>query len=175
MFVGNQCFFGQCGRAQSHLKNMGVSTGDVFLFFGLFADESSGERHHSIFGFLNVEDMISGASVTASFQDLHHLPRAHPHTLGDWPANNTIYRGIGRTAGFAHCDLRLTQHGGPLCRWTVPTWLRDTGLSYHGNVERWSGSDQLEIVARGQEFVADIGRCAEPRRWLEHIMGIIEA
>ena len=39
MFTGGECLFGQCGSAQSHLRNNGVGLGDVFLFFGLFADE----------------------------------------------------------------------------------------------------------------------------------------
>ena len=31
MFAGGQCLFGQCGAAQSHLRNRGVGIGDVFL------------------------------------------------------------------------------------------------------------------------------------------------
>ena len=49
MFTSGQCLFGQCGAAQSHLRNQGVGIGDVFLFFGLFTDESTAERHHRIF------------------------------------------------------------------------------------------------------------------------------
>lgn len=175
MFVGGRCIFGQCGAAQSHLKNQGVSVGDVFLFFGLFADEFNGERHHRIFGFLNVDDIVLHSAETAPLHDIDYLSRVHPHTLGDWNTNNTIYHGIGRTAKIAHDGLRLTQPGGPLQHWIVPTWLKDLGLSYHGKAARWSGSDRLEIVARGQEFVVDIGSQASARRWRDHIIGLIEA
>ena len=106
---------------------------------------------------------------------MDYLPRVHPNTLGDWNTNNTIYCGIGRAAKFAHDGLRLTRPGGPLQHWIVPTWLKDSGLSYHGKAARWSGSERSEIVARGQEFVVDIGSQASPRRWLDHIIGLIEA
>jgi hypothetical protein len=33
----------------------------------------------------------------------------------------------------------------------------------------------LKIVGRGQEFVADIGNCSEPRAWLEHVITIIKS
>jgi hypothetical protein len=175
MFVGGQAIFGQCSAAQSHLKNQGVGVGDVFLFFGLFADETSGEWHHRIFGYMRIDDIMSRPSATVPFHELDDLPRVHPHTLGEWNANNTIYRGIGRNANVADDDLRLTQPGGPLQRWKVPTWLKDTGLSYHGKYERWVGTDRLEIVGRGQEFVADIGAQSRPRRWLDKIIATIEA
>jgi hypothetical protein len=174
MFVGRQSIFGQCSAAQSHLKNQGVGIGDVFLFFGLFADEASGEWHHRIFGYLRIEDIFSRPSKAVRLRELDDLPRVHPHTLGDWNANNTIYRGEGHTADFAHDGLRLTQAGGPLQHWKVPTWLKDTGLSYHSKSERWLRADRLEIVGRGQEFVADIGARSGPRRWMDSIIGIIE-
>jgi hypothetical protein len=175
MFVGGQCFFGQCGAAQSHLGNQAVGVGDVFLFFGLFADERTKERHHRIFGFLRVEDVISHPIANAHSAVLDNLPRVHPHTLGDWNPNNTIYRGPGCTSRLAHDALRLTQPGGPLQHWMVPAWLKDAGLSFHGKVDRWLDVDRLEIVARGQEFVTDIGDQAEPRRWLDDIIETIEA
>ena len=171
MFAAGQCIFGQCGRAQSHLIRQGVTIGDVFLFFGLFADEAGGERHHRIFGFLSIESILSSAVISP----LEDLPRVHPHTLGDWNINNTIYRGIGRTANSAADGLRLTQLGGPLQHWIVPAWLRDVGLSFHGKTERWANSDRLKVVARGQEFVADIGNQVEPRRWLDQVMGMISS
>ncbi len=168
MFTGGQCLFGQCGAAQSHLRNMGVGIGDVFLFFGLFADEHSGERHHRIFGYLRVEDMIS-----PSTGEIGELDRPHPHTLGEWNENNTIYRGAGAVASKDHETLRLTQPGGPLRHWIVPGWLRAAGLSFHGKPERWLADNRLEVVARGQEFVADIGNDAPARDWLDRTLETI--
>ena len=43
-FHDGMCAFGQSGAAQGHLANNGVEPGDAFLFFGLFADEATGER-----------------------------------------------------------------------------------------------------------------------------------
>lgn len=168
MFTGGRCFFGQCGAAQSHLRNMGVGTGDVFLFFGLFADEHTGEHHHRIFGYLRVNDMIS-----PSTGELGLLDRPHPHTLGEWNENNTIYRGEGEVANEDHEVLRLTQAGGPLRHWVVPDWLRSGGLSFHGKPERWLADDRLEVVARGQEFVADIGDEATACEWLNRTIEAI--
>lgn len=161
MFTAGQCLFGQCGAAQSHLRNMGVGIGDVFLFFGLFADEHAIERHHRIFGYLRVDDMISPAG-----SELGPLERPHPHTLGEWNDNNTIYRGGGEVASRAHEALRLTQPEGPLRHWRVPGWLKAAGLSFHGKSERWLADDRLEVVARGQEFVADIGDDPAAMDWL---------
>jgi Nucleotide modification associated domain 3 len=174
MFVAGQCIFGQTGAAQSHLKNQGVSVGDVFLFFGLFANEFFSERHHRIFGFLKIERIISCPGGIPQ-DDLPKLLRAHPHTLGSWNSNDTIYCGIGATAKLAQDGLRLTQPGGPVQHWAVPTWLKDTGLSFHGKAERWLNSDRLQIVGRGQEFVADISARVDSRRWLDQIIGMIKS
>ena len=52
MFHEGRCAFGQRGIAQSHLHNRGMREGDVFLFFGLFAEENGQDWHHRIFGYL---------------------------------------------------------------------------------------------------------------------------
>lgn len=170
MFTRDQCLFGQCGAAQSHLQNQGVGVGDVFLFFGLFSDERKSDRHHRIFGYLEVADVISPTD-----SQLGPLERPHPHTLGEWNENNTIYRGPGAVASRDHEELRLTQPNGPLRHWIVPTWLRSVGLSFHGKPERWLADDRLEVVARGQEFVADIKDEQPAREWLRRIVEAIRS
>jgi hypothetical protein len=170
MFAGEQCIFGQCGAAQSHLSNQGVGVGDVFLFFGLFAGEHTGERHHRIFGYLQVNEVISRL-----MRKLEPLERPHPHTLGEWNGNNTIYRGVGRAANKDHGELRLTQLGGPLTKWAVPAWLKAAGLSFHHKPERWYADERLEIVARGQEFVTDVGDDHTARDWLKRIIEVIRS
>lgn len=169
MFSGGQCLFGQCGAAQSHLRNMGVGAGDVFLFFGLFADEQTGERHHRIYGYLEVHDVLSPPTAALMLRG-----RQHPHTIGEWNENNTVYRGTGSVASITHQDLRLTQPGGPLRHWIVPTWLRSMGLSYHGKNERWLAEDRLEVVARGQEFVIDINDDITAHSWLNRTIEAIK-
>lgn len=90
----------QCGAAQSHLQNQGVGIGDVFLFFGLFNDEITGERHHRIFGYLRIAEILPLGRNVISHPCFASLARAHPHTIGRRVANNTVYRGPGnnRTA-----------------------------------------------------------------------------
>ena len=174
MFFDGRCLFGQCGAAQSHLRRQGVGIGDVFLFFGLFADEISGGRHHRLYGYMRVDSIIEGDALRSSHNAIQAAPRPHPHTMGDWNANNCLYVGPSRLAAHADPRLRLTTHGGPLRLWDVPPWLAKTGLSYHGRAERWHEGGQLEIVSRDQEFVADIGDREQPRRWLDDIIGVLE-
>jgi len=174
MFFDGRCLFGQCGAAQSHLRRQGVGFGDVFLFFGLFADEISGERHHRLYGYMRVDSMIEGDALRLDHGVIQAAPRLHPHTMGEWNANNCLYVGSGKLAANTDPRLRLTTGGGPLRLWDVPPWLPETGLSYHGRPERWRDGGQLEIVSRGQEFVANIGEREEPCRWLDDVIEAIE-
>jgi Nucleotide modification associated domain 3 len=110
MFWDDRCAFGQTSAAQSHLANHAVGVGDVFLFFGLFA-EGGRYRHHRIFGYLNVERVFKiGAHPTGEglWRALDGAPRQHLHTIakwdsgGKWDDNNTIYVGRGGKAKNAH-------------------------------------------------------------------------
>lgn len=167
-----ECLFGQCGAAQTHLERQGVGLGDVFLFFGLFRDfDNGGEPHHRIFAFLEVEEIIAlGDGAPKELVDI-----AHPHALAMHHKNDVVYRGPGQVASRASEALRLTVSGGPVTLWERPKWLKRGGLSYHDKPERWLRGGRLKSVARGQEFVADIGRRSPPREWLEHILREIKA
>ena len=169
MFVRGECLFGQCGAAQTHLANRGVGVGDVFLFFGLFRDEASGEPHHRIFGYLEV----AGIAVLAEGAPEDALALGHPHALGMHASNDAIYRGPGALARRASDALRLTAPGGPPSLWQRPPWLKRGGLSYHDRADRWLAGGRLRAVSRGQEFVADIGRRQAPRAWLRGILAEI--
>ncbi|MEM7690667.1 MAG: hypothetical protein AAF291_16760 [Pseudomonadota bacterium] len=163
------CAFGQTGAAQTHLERQGVGLGDVFVFFGLFAEEATGEPHHRIFAYLRVEEIVElKAGVPQAMLDLDH-----PHALGMHGSNDVIWRGEGRTAKRASEALRLTVPGGSPSLWQRPDWLQRGGLSYHDRADRWLRGGRLKSVARGQEFVADIGRRTAPREWLERIIAEI--
>ncbi|MHA7819989.1 MAG: Nmad3 family putative nucleotide modification protein [Erythrobacter sp.] len=165
------CIFGQHSAAQTHLEGQGVGIGDVFLFFGLFAEEATGEAHHRIFGYLRVEEIVRLADgVPRELIDL-----AHPHAFALHGRNDVIWRGEGRQAARASQTLRLTVPEGPPSLWRRPEWLRRGGLSYHDRADRWIRGGRLRSVARGQEFVADIGRRKAPREWLEAVIGEIRA
>lgn len=137
MFWKNRCAFGQTGAAQSHLKNKEVDVGDVFLFFGLFAELGSNDHHHRIFGYLKVENVLKIGSEPSG-KEVDGTPRQHPDTIAKWDdasrrwdSNNTVYLGRGEKARKAHPDLRLTKRGGPTSIWVVPAWLRETEVTYH--------------------------------------------
>lgn len=174
MFGDGLCWFGQSGSAQGHLARHGVQAGDVFLFFGLFADPETRERHHRIFGYLRVACLGAPRDIRLA-SGWTDPPRPHPHFAGDWGRNNMIYHGPGRVAAKAADALRLTDPGGPLTTWRVPPWLRRRGLTYHDRAERWLRGNRLDSAKRGQEFVSDIGRAAGPRQWLAEIIAEIES
>ena len=169
---GVWCWFGQSGSAQGHLRKQGVGVGDVFLFFGLFADPGTGERHHRIFGHLTVA-AHGPTSIILQSEDWREPARPHPHFVGDRSTHDTIYHGPGATDAPASAALRLTVEGGPVSLWSVPNWLQEIGLTYHGKPTRWLSDNRLQTVAKGQEFVCDIGDKPEPHRWLDRIIGEI--
>jgi hypothetical protein len=169
---GGTCLFGQCGAAQTHLVNQVVGLGDVFVFFGLFREEETGEPHHRIFGYQRIESIVDLTNCSDQERgDLAEL--GHPHALGMHAKNDVIYCGEGMVAKTADPGLRLTVAGGPPSMWNRPTWLKPGGLSYHDRTDRWLRGGRLQSVARGQEFVADIGRRKAPREWLDQIIGTI--
>ncbi len=169
MFLeNNSAILGQCGAAQSHLVNQGVGVGDTFLFFGLFAGED-GERHHRIFGWMQVE-RIEPVTEMGEQRREELAARGFPHAIGLHASNDTAWSGRGGLAQSASGELRLTVPGGPLSHWRVPSFMRKCGLSYHGNAERWHGDGTLTAVSRGQEFVCDTGEREDAKVWLASIL-----
>lgn len=171
-FVDGQCAFGQAGAAQGHLARNGIAPGDVFLFFGLFADEESGEPHHRIFGYMTIERVLS-LGPAPSRTDAPDFAPDHPHFIGERDRNNTVYLGPGNTCAMASPKLRLTKAGGPLCTWTVPGWLAGHGLTYHDKPWRWPSPGTLLSVARGQEFICDVGDDPIALAWLAETLAEI--
>ena len=174
MFHDGECLLGQCGAAQSHLARHDVGPGDVFLFFGLFADPITGERHHRIFGYLKVRSATPVAAMRAAERD-ELVALRHPHVHDRRVTNDVIYRGEGATARYADDGLCMTRPGGPLSYWHVPHWLKERGLSYHGKPWRWEEPGTLRVVARGQEFVCDLGEDNEAAAWIDAKIAAIHA
>lgn len=174
MFLkGGRAILGQCGAAQTHLERQGVGIGDTFVFFGLFKAE--GEKpHHRIFAYLTIEEVLP--LPDASPERLAELAQLGvPHAIGLHAANDTAYIGRGSVASRASDALRLTVPEGPPSLWQVPGWLRQAGLSYHDREDRWREGDRLQSVARGQEFVADLGDQSEAHDWLARVIAEIES
>jgi hypothetical protein len=174
VFSNGRWAFGQTGAAQSHLGTNGVGVGDVFLFFGLFASRDGADRHHRIFGYMQVDEVRHLGSRPSENDSPIGFPRRHPHTIGEWEHNNTLYLGSGARARTTPPSLRLTKLGAPVSLWVVPEWLKPAGLTYHGNPARWSDETTLCAVSRGQEFVSDIGDDLVPRQWLHAIQAAIQ-
>ena len=115
--------FGQAGAATSHLDNLGVSEGDIFIFFGTFC--LSNDLHgrlkyekmhpfHAIFGYLVVDRRVTINEIEKD-KELFWLKK-HPHYVnreyGDYKkATNAIY--IGKDFGYLRFseNLRLTKPG----------------------------------------------------------------
>ncbi|MSR10081.1 MAG: hypothetical protein EXR82_11290, partial [Gammaproteobacteria bacterium] len=169
---------GQAGAAQSHLRNQGVTIGDVFLFWGLFQENSGppdwrfrATKEHRIFGWLQIGEVWTIADDPQALLAAHPWLSAHPHVqAGGWPRTNTVYVASKtltldgeRTAlpgwGLLRTGFRFTARGsGSPSQWRVPSWLDITqggvGLTYHPPA-RWQSGGRLQSAARGQEFVAD--------------------
>ena len=174
MFEKGRCAFGQTGASQTHLSNNGVGKGDVFLFYGLFSELNGADRHHRIFGYLKIEEMLKPGPAPTRASQPEGFSIRHPHTIGEWNENNSIYIGLAKVAKIALPKLRLTIPDGPVSHWQIPTWLQQTGLSYHRNPNRWLSNSVLHTTSPGQEFVADITGNLTATRWLKRVMGLIE-
>ena len=174
MFSSGRWAFGQTGAAQSHLERNGVGIGDVFLFFGLFASRDGRHRHHRIFGYLEVDEVRRLGSRPYATDTPKGFPRRHPHTIGEWNKNNTLYLGSGAKAKTAHPLLRLSKPDAAVSVWTVPSWLKAARLTYHGNPARWADDIELHVASRGQEFVSNIGDKTAPRQWLRAVQVAIQ-
>lgn len=175
MFQDSRCAFGQVAAAQTHLENHNFGPGDIFLFYGLFADENGRDRHHRIFGYLRVsEKHVLGAEPVTAPLCLDGFQHTHPHTIAGWNENNTLYFGRGNVARTAAQELRLSKPG-TVSTWHIPQWLREATLSFHSDPARWQVERELRIVSRGQEFVTeDIGHSPEARAWVEDVIQEIE-
>lgn len=163
---------GQHGAAQAHLENQGVGSGDLFVFFGLFATRDV-PPHHRIFAMMRIERVIKlGPQPAANSWRKAGLSQPHPHCIRqDLGRNNALWLGHGRLARNAAPALRLSNPGASPSDWRVPEWMAQHGLSYHQRKDRWGavsdGQQDLRAVARGQEFVCDVGGSRPARAWCD--------
>lgn len=175
--------FGQSSSAQAHLKNKGVKSGDLFLFFGWFRDAIktasgykyvSGTDKHIMWGYLQVEEI----QKIERRKDYEAWKNEHPHYYYRTRKQNTGYiarknlnfapqlPGYG-TFNFKD-DLVLTSPGQKKRSvWRLPQFFHPsfgTSVSYHKNIcdksnkPVWELHDNyctLNSVGRGQEFVIE--------------------
>ena len=184
--------FGQSGAALGHLNKQGVGPGDLFLFFGWFrpAEHVAGhwryvrgtESVHALWGWMQIGAVHAVDALPA---DVARWAAGHPHLHGKHPTGNSVIvaandlavgdRRLPGAGIFTNRPERvLTVPGENRSKWRMPAWMRpDAGvatLSYHGDAKRWTPVDvdtcRLDAVAKGQEFVLDVGQPALLDQWL---------
>jgi Nucleotide modification associated domain 3 len=190
--------FGQVSSAQGHLGNQGVGPGDIFLFFGWFrqAERREGQQWrfvpgtsdiHSLFGWLQVGEIV--AVNPTSIPALPVWMHDHPHVAfaAQMSIGNTLYLAAdrlfdGRLPGAGCFDtwtpkLQLTASGRSRSVWRLPAWMNPSmghvNLTYHSDPKRWNldgDSTLLQSVAKGQEFVMDVGTSDQARNWLYQLI-----
>lgn len=197
--------FGQIGTAQAHLDRQGVGVGDIFLFFGWYRQATrvrgrwtyapAAPDIHSLFGWLQVGDVITVSADGKAEASMFPWLAAHPH-VEHAPAfrgrRNTIFLAAERlhlsdrildVPGAGIFDrwspkLQLTSHGESRSNWRLPLWMepgapKGSALSYHQRSDRWriEGADALlRSVAKGQEFVLKTGHTEEAAAWLQSLI-----
>ena len=175
MFENDRCAFGQVSHSQGHLAKFDVGKDDIFLFFGLFSNLDGSDRHHRFFGYLRVEEIMRPGPSPSADDQPSGFSRRHPHTVGEWNSNNTIYVGPGKVAKKSPDTLRLSRPNGLVSHWRVPPWLQEVGLTYHGNAKCWMAPDSLRTVGRGQEFITgDIAARKDALKWLDEMLSVID-
>ena len=176
--------FGQAGAAQTHLKNHGVGTGDIFLFFGWFRKTARDKNNqlkyekgtpdlHVIFGYMQIGKILTGKDV----QQYSWHPHADTEHLSQH--NNTLYlptekliingvdtgkRGYG-TLPYSESRI-LTKSGMSRTRWKLPAWFRDIKISYHSSNS--FKDNYFQSASIGQEFV--ISENKKVTEWAKHIL-----
>jgi len=188
--------FGQAGASEAHLRNRGVTVGDLFLFFGWFKDveirdgkygfRPSARNLHVIFGWLQI-----GAVLNLGGRPFSKIPWAadHLHFYGGF---GTVYiasdnlRIGGRSydipgaGAFRRYDeaLRLTDpEGRGRSYWRLPGWLYPrkgrSPLSYHPDVGAFTRKGKetvLRSTARGQEYVLDTHEYPDAIGWARQLI-----
>jgi hypothetical protein len=161
---------GQIGAAGRHLRNEGVSDGDLFLFFGWFrhAEQGADGLHfcrgsngfHAIFGYLEIGKTLR-ADAHADFPPwLRDHPHAEPSRMAK--SSNTVYVATRRLslhpsypgAGvFRFSDRNvLTKNGCSRGRWGLDSTLfRHVKTSYHKE-SAWR-DEYFQSYPRAQEYV----------------------
>ena len=93
--------FGQVGAAQTHLKNNNVKVGDLFLFWGWFRETLTVNKktvfskddpgHYRFFGWMQIGEIIHLGEDPSWYLKEEPNSMSHPHTIGSWGDNNTLY------------------------------------------------------------------------------------
>lgn len=188
--------FGQSAAAQGHLKKEGVGIGDIFLFFGSFADTEyiNGKYsyknnydypfgRHVIFGYLQIGEIYE-LNTEADYDALPSFSKYHSHANrnfiendGKVRSNNCIYIASeklsfnsnlpgGGTLNYVEKRV-LTKKGRNKSMWDLPGFLKELKITYHKKESFIN--DYFQSAAKGQEFV--IQEDEQLTEWVKRIIG----
>lgn len=151
---------------------------------------------HVLFGYLQIgESVLLGPDPQVrDLADRHAFLSEHAHLHGQRRANNTVHlaadtlvldgRDTGLPGGGAferwHPLLDLSaEESATKSLWRLPAWAGPREgkgrLSYHTDAQRWReeperGTVTLQTVAKGQEFVLDVGQDPSALGWVEQLV-----
>ena len=180
--------FGQMGAAQGKLRNAGIETGDLILFFGWFRgvekkeegyhfiprkneDFYAGSDLHVIFGYMQIGQIISDQEQIKKYYWHPHSTDAH--TVN---ANNALYlpaeklsflpsvKGYG-TLGFRK-DRVLTKEGCTRAVWNEYPFLMPEHIA--AKVKNSAKGDGLYYSGIWQELV--VMESPELMKWVEQVV-----
>jgi hypothetical protein len=180
--------FGQAESAQGHLRNKGVTTGDIFLFFGWFRQaELKEDGHyqykrqapsvHAIYGYLQI------GKIYTDDKALPPYTRYHPHAscFTKEIRNNCLYEAKekldfnSKLPGWGNFKYSPKVKPSPILtkegeqsrsHWALPDFFRDVEITYHSKASFKNG--YFQAADRGQEFV--VGESREITDWVEHLI-----
>lgn len=174
--------FGQAGKALTHLRNNGVSKGDLFLFFGWFkeTEEINGclrykrraRNLHVIYAYMQIGDIIERMA------DAPNWLKDHPH-IGDRnerdDEHNAVYLPTDKLSfmqnlpGSGVLNYRpnrvLTKEGMSRRYWDLPSFFKNVSIS--NNPNPWVNDVFLSAMI-GQEFVMEA--TPEILEWTKHVI-----
>lgn len=171
--------FGQAGSAQSELKNNGVGTGDLFLFFGWFKKKDDPNVNvHKIFGWLQIDEILEGDREISTFLKRNNISHPHDPQYKEYK-NNTIYvskKNFGLFKKFSN-DLVLTAPGYSKSMWQFPKKYFGSVANKNGNIFlnrlKWKDKNNLLVdtnIGPGQEFILDAKNSPRISFWAKSLI-----
>jgi hypothetical protein len=161
--------FGQTGRQLTHLRNCGVTAGDLFLFFGWFREVDGcpdgrlikarrGPNRQVIYGWLQVDQELHvGLNGDAAVERFPWL-RDHPHVSGTWAEKNSIFIAKQYLQVPGCPELGRVPGGGTFGRYAASRCLTKAS---QGNRSIWS----LPIGFSPKMGVVSLSLHGDPSRW----------
>ena len=165
---------GQVDAAESHLRNQGIGSGSIFLFWGWFEFDQPRNGFHmrdgfsAIFGYLEVDHVLD-----VGVDPVPNYATYHPHYNDLYPQKrNRVYVAREKLSWYSQKPgwgvfnydprLRLSIEGKTRRHWMLPGCFHpDEGseLSYNINRDNWGKKGSLttlQVPARGQEYVCQL-------------------